>query len=264
MRSLNHSLLAALAGGIITATSATAQTVVNFDEFSLSTDSYFQSTPDTPTTFESNGVSFSHTTPSWGGFSDFTYSNRTDTTTEGFSNPASAFTGGGDGDAYYGVGYISGSLSLNFQQSAGVSPLSISLTNTTYAALSMLNGDGFAKKFGGASGNEPDYFTLTITGFDAFDQETGSVDFYLADFRFTNSAEDYVVDEWTTVDLTSLGSGVTELAFSLDSSDTGSFGINTPTYFAFDNLTFTAVPEPATFPLIIGMVGILIAFRRKA
>jgi hypothetical protein len=31
-------------------------------------------------------------------------------------------------------------------------------TNTTYAALSMLSGDSFAKKFGGASGDDPDWF----------------------------------------------------------------------------------------------------------
>ena len=38
------------------------------------------------------------------------------------------------------------------------------LTNTTYAYYTMLNGNRFAKKFGGASGADPDWFKLTITG----------------------------------------------------------------------------------------------------
>ena len=37
-------------------------------------------------------------------------------------------------------------------------------TNTTYTALSMLNGDGFAKQFGGASGTDADWYNITIEG----------------------------------------------------------------------------------------------------
>jgi hypothetical protein len=44
----------------------------------------------------------------------------------------------------------------------------------TYAALSMRDGDGFAKQFGGASGDDPDYFLLTITGRDALDAITAA------------------------------------------------------------------------------------------
>jgi hypothetical protein len=36
----------------------------------------------------------------------------------------------------------------------------------------MLNGDSFAKKFGGASGNDPDFFKLTIIGKNAAEQTT--------------------------------------------------------------------------------------------
>ena len=64
---------------------------------------------------------------------------------------------------------------------------SLMVTNTTYAALSMRDGDSFAKKFGGPSGNDPDYFRLTITGKDSGGSTIGSVEFYLADYRFADS-----------------------------------------------------------------------------
>src|SRR5207249_4062813 len=118
----------------------------------------------------------------------------------------------------------------------GTRPLSARIANTTYAALSMLNGDSFAKKFGGASGNDPDYFLLTITGLDSQQHSTGSVDFYLADYRFANNAQDYIVSDWTTVDLSSLGLDTQTLSFGLTSSDVGDYGMNTPAYFALDNL----------------------------
>ena len=50
------------------------------------------------------------------------------------------------------------------------------------------------------------------------------------------SAEDYIVDEWTPVVLTSLGN-VKSLEFQMSSSDNDPiFGMNTPAYFAIDNI----------------------------
>ena len=129
-------------------------------------------------------------------------------------------------------------------------PASVEITNTTWAALVMLTGDpnGFAKQFGGPSGNDPDFFRLTITGLDDTDTAVGAVEFYLADYRFTDNSQDFVIDQWTTVDLTSLA-GATKLSFGLESSDTGPFGMNTPAYFALDNLVLVPVPEPGSFML---------------
>ena len=60
----------------------------------------------------------------------------------------------------------------------------IQVTNSTYAAISMRDGDSFAKKFGGGSGDDPDFFAVTFTGFEGFGATgnvTGNVKFYLAD-----------------------------------------------------------------------------------
>jgi hypothetical protein len=61
------------------------------------------------------------------------------------------------------------------------------------------------------------------------------VEFYLADFRFENNGEDYIVDTWEYVDLSSLGV-VNKLEFSLGSSDVGAWGMNTPAYFVIDTI----------------------------
>jgi Domain of unknown function (DUF4465)/PEP-CTERM motif len=135
-----------------------------------------------------------------------------------------------------------------------------SISNTTYTGLSMQNGDAFAKKFGGVLGNDPDYLKLTISGF-ASGIATGTlVDFYLADFRFANNSQDYIINKWTFVDFSTLGT-VDEIRFSYASSDVGQFGINTPTYFALDN--FLAVPEPSAMVLgLLGSLGLLSRRRR--
>ena len=134
-------------------------------------------------------------------------------------------------------------------------------TNTTWAALSMLNGDGFAKQFGGASGDDPDWLLLSISGYDAASAFTGSVDVYLADYRFADNALDYVLDSWLWVDLTELGA-VRSLDFVLSGSDMGTFGLNTPAYFAMDDLVVT--PEPATAWLCAsGLVALGLRARRR-
>ena len=119
---------------------------------------------------------------------------------------------------------------------SGMQVQSAMFTNTTYAALSMRNGDGFAKQFG-----PNDYFLLTITGEDASGNVVGSVPFYMA-----NNGS--IVTNWQSVDLSSLSTATT-LVFSETSSDTGMFGMNTPAYFAMDNLTLAPTVTVASSPV---------------
>ena len=116
------------------------------------------------------------------------------------------------------------------------SPNGIYITNATFTYFSMLEGDAFAKKFGGASGTDPDFLLLTIKGLNKEGQQD-SVDFYLADYRFEDSNQDYIIDEWTFVDLTKFAA-YENLQFQITSSDVGQFGINTPQYFCIDNVVF--------------------------
>jgi len=110
------------------------------------------------------------------------------------------------------------------------------ITNTTYAYKSMKLGDSFAKKFGGLSGNDPDYFKLSVKGFKGGILKSDSVIFYLADYRSANNSLDYIVNNWQWVNTASLGD-VDSIKFLMYSSDIGSFGINTPLFFGMDNFT---------------------------
>ena len=198
--------------------------------------------------FTSRGAGFNNSFSDFGGgftaWEGWAYSNATDATTPGPGNQYSALAGGGaGGSANYGVAFTN-----TFVLDApivtlpvGTIPLSLRATNTTYTGLSMRDGDAFAKKFGGSSGDDPDWFLLTITGLDAVNQPVGSVEFYLADYRFSDNAQDYILDDWTNASLASLA-GAVKLSFALASSDVGTFGMNTPAYFALDSLSVTRLP----------------------
>lgn len=113
------------------------------------------------------------------------------------------------------------------------------ITNSTIAYRSMQNGDGFAKKFGGASGNDPDYFRIIIKGWTNGALTLDSLVYYLADFRDTNNANDYIVNDWRYVNL---GMQVNDsISYRLESSDTSAWGINTPAYFCIDDIIY--LPE---------------------
>lgn len=109
---------------------------------------------------------------------------------------------------------------------------SLAINNAAYAVNSMQNGDAYAKKFGGVDGNDPDYFMLTIKT-----AEGDSINHYLADFTDADNTNDYIQTTWQTIDLSSLGN-TQMLSFILRSSDTGSFGVNTPYFFCIDNITY--------------------------
>ncbi|HJD74714.1 MAG TPA: DUF4465 domain-containing protein [Bacteroides reticulotermitis] len=103
-------------------------------------------------------------------------------------------------------------------------------TNSTYAALTMTNGNDYAKKL---SYDAKDWFKLVVEGFNAAGKSTGTVEFFLADFRTQNAGG--IVNQWKRVDLSSLGK-VHKLSFTMDGSDKGEYGVNTPTYFCVDDI----------------------------
>ena len=227
--------------------------VASFDDLSLAAESYYA--PAVATTFTSGNADFVHNFTDWGYgccWSGFTYSNVTDNATAGYSNQYSAITGGGvNGSANYGIANPGASVSrVDFSGATIVE--GAYFTNTTYAYLSMRDGDSFAKQFGLG-----DFFTLTVTGLDAFDSITNSVNISLA--RDAN-----LVDAWIWNDLMPLGE-VYALEFSLSSSDNGAYGMNTPAYFAIDNLTaVSAVPVPAAVWLFgTGLLGLVAVARRR-
>ncbi|MCK4659525.1 MAG: DUF4465 domain-containing protein [Phycisphaerae bacterium] len=234
-----------------------AAAVADFEEFgqppySLGSESFYNGSDDAGG-FYSGGAFFNNSYTDYGGelysWSGWSASNMTDTTTPGYDNQYSAYTGvGGDGSEFYALSYTfyPGDTYIELPAEAVIE--SMQIANTTYAALSMLNGDYYSKQFGGLTGDDPDWFKLIITGLDENDAQVGQVEFYLADYRFADNDLDYVVDEWVSVGLASV-STARKLSFALESSDVGPWGMNTPAYFAMDNLTF--VPEPGSMLLLL-------------
>ncbi|TAG57569.1 MAG: DUF4465 domain-containing protein [Cytophagales bacterium] len=162
----------------------------------------------------------------------FAYSTINNTTLAGYDNQYASSAGKGfENSEVYVLGRQNSVIKLN-------TPNSITgtyITNTTYAYLSMKNGDQFAKKFGGSTGNDADYFKLTAIGFKNGATTLG-VDFYLADFRDSDISKDFILNTWEWMPLTALGI-VDSVQFVLNSSDFNTNGINTPLYFALDNFT---------------------------
>lgn len=248
--------------------------VSDFEDLTLPADSFYNGDPgglmpgqSHDGSFFSGGAKFNNlfaVDPDFGFsyWNGWAYSNQTDTITAGFANQYSAFPGtGSGGSSNYGIGFISAPAPV-IEMPANAIPLSIDVTNTTYAALSMLNGDAFAKKFGDdpatmgvVETDFPDFFKLAIGGLTASGQSVGPpINVYLANYRFADDAADFVLDTWKTVDLTSLAGAMT-LTFELESTDVGPFGMNTPGYFAADNLLMNLVPEPTSFALVLAALG---------
>lgn len=214
-----------------------AQTVVDFEDFEIEAESFLNG-DDGSGGFSSGDLflnnEYNTDFMSWSGWA---ISNTTDISTPGFMNQYSAIPGSGvNGSENYAVTFVFGNNNLVLQgDTAGQTVPGMYITNNTYAYLSMLDGDAFTKKFGGVTGDDPDFFLLTIKGYSDGTITTDSVDFYLADFRDTDNTQDYIVDEWTWVDLSSMGP-VDSLSFALTSTDIGQFGMNTPAYFCIDDV----------------------------
>jgi hypothetical protein len=219
------------------------EVTVTLENLSVGADGFWNGS-DATGEFASGGAHFQNTyTAEYSNWSGFAYSSRNDTTTPGFENQYSAIPGSGaNGSKVYAVGLMGmGAAPASIVFDLPTTVVSVAVTNTTYAYLSMKNGDAFAKKFGGADGTEPDWFKLTITGSHA-DDSTASVEVYLADFRGDDPGADVLVDDWIEIDLVSLGE-VSTLSFALSSTDNGDYGMNTPGYFALDDLVIEALGE---------------------
>lgn len=217
-----------------------AQTPSTFENVDIAVDTflngmdasfYVDGDAEFPTFFDTQ---FSYWASGWA------ISSTTDSETSGFGNLYSAKPGSGvNGSQNYAIGQQNAVIKLT-GDAVGQSLKGMYITNTTYAHNSMRDGDDFAKKFGGESGDDPDYFLLKIKPYAQGQLFPDSIEFYLADFRSENNDEDYIISDWTYVDLSSLSENVPlgavdSLLFTLESTDFNDWGFNTPLFFAIDN-----------------------------
>jgi hypothetical protein len=246
--------------------------VVDFENLAVPASGAFNGDPGTlapgqsvSTPWTSGGVEFANTfgIDIFSGFtyeywSGFAYSNVVDTTDPAFQNQYASYPGGGYESAVYAVAY-SAAAAVTLPGPSTVAGFRIA--NTTYAALTMKNGDAYGFSAPLPAGG---WFATTATGRLA-GTVTGSTTFLLADLR--GPAPAGILASWAWFDLSPLGA-VDRIEFSFDGSDKGAFGLNTPAYFAMDDLTLTPVAEPAslmtTLAAAAGGLGLVRSRRRHA
>ena len=297
--------LASLAAVALVVGAARAGTVTaDFEDLSLAPDSAFQGPMPGSTvvggvargSFVSQGVSFANRYSTiYGSWSGFAYSNQTDASTQGWTNQFSVYAGAAHSGSNFGVAFgyedteptmydpdpfnpldildLRGLPNLTLPDLAVVQGMYVA--NTTYTALSLLYGDSFSgRPMGGVNGDIPDWYKVSAYGSDAagnvLTDASGaalSVDLYLADNR---QGQGFIADQWLYMDLSALA-GASQLYFNVSGTLTGAFGLNTPGYFAMDDLTYSvnaaAVPEPASLAMAgaaVLIVGLAARRRRRA
>lgn len=110
---------------------------------------------------------------------------------------------------------------------------SIDIANSTYVFWAIKTGeDGFGVCNAYKKG---DWFKVTFTGYDDYGRKTGAVEHYLADFR---DGKSYIATDWETISLVGLGDYVSVVEITIDGTDRGDFGLNTPTYCCIDNIFY--------------------------
>ena len=211
-----------------------AQDPATFEDVQLGSNGIWQP-PYGSNEMSSGGWLFTNNTQNgyWGGF---TASNRTDLNQSGLDAQYTAAAGCGyDGSTQYAVAYTMG-VQTDVYAADGQSHTVTGcyVTNDLWTYQDILQGGYGEPPYGGTTGNDPDWFKVTATGKNASGQVVGTLDFYLADYRFSNNAEDYVLNTWEWFDLSPLGN-VATISFSLSSSRGSGYNMITPAYFCMDN-----------------------------
>ncbi len=177
---------------------------------------------------------YDETYKAWYWYKGFALSNVVNDTTAGYLNTYATFAGKG---ADVSKNYL---ISDNINGNSGVKLpsniqlVSLAITNSTYAALSMKKGDSMSRKF---TGKNKDFLKVWIRGYTS-GKVKDSVDVYLANFQYADSSQNFIQKDWKIVNLSTLVS-VDSLSFRMQSSDNGLGGMNTPAYFTIDNIKFT-------------------------
>jgi hypothetical protein len=248
---------------VLGTTAAMAQTVATFEALSLAhADTFYTNFTASGTDVGfNNGLARFHCVydTSFGGYWEqgYAYSNMTDSVTSGFSNQYSAKPGiGHAASANYAVAYcynpatFQNNIILKLTDSAMGHPVKgFYVSNNTYAYNSMRDGDMFARKF-----HNGDWFKISARGYYHGTLTTESVGFYLANFLQPDSNDNYIVKTWEWFNLEPLGK-VDSLLFSLESTDNGFFGMNTPAYFCLDDFTTYESFDTTTPPTRINHVA---------
>jgi hypothetical protein len=224
-----------------------AQLTENFDgaTFSLTPNSFYQNTTtdDWQTSGSTPFATFRYHWDSGSGYwrSGSAFTNVKDSVNGTYTNIYGSITNA----AFNGSTYVTVKDSAIIKMNSNALSLSgFFVTNTTFAYKTIKNGNGFSRKFGDTTGTHsglpqgtyPDWFKLIVRPYRGGVLLTDSVEHYLADYRPAGTANDYIQKNWQYVFCANLPIS-DSIVITMRSSDTGTYGINTPAYFCMDNFT---------------------------
>lgn len=118
------------------------------------------------------------------------------------------------------------------QQGVSLRDVMLNLTTYTYASITNEAINDFARVF-----VDGDYLKVVFTGMRG-NEATGVVECYVVDYRDGKRA---TTTEWTTFSLANLGEGYDRVSVTIETTDVGEWGANTPLYIAMDNLSYSVL-----------------------
>ena len=197
---------------------------------------------------------------SWGGYywDGFTVCKSDYNATGGLAHQWSSIAGGGmnaDGSVnpeqpyllcYWGDFYGNEGAKVMFDDGNTYFVKGMYVNNTAYAYYCCADENSFGRPLN----QEGDYFKLIAHGVDESGAETGTAEIELCGFH---NGQFSAITDWTWFDMSALGE-VSGIFFTMASTDTGDYGINTPTYFVMDRLT-VSTPEQTKYYITGGFNG---------
>lgn len=109
-------------------------------------------------------------------------------------------------------------------------PDDLYITNTTYGYYAMKNGTPFSRAFG-----PDDRCMLEITGYLNGVKKYATVEVFLA-----NGTD--ILNTWKSIEVSKLGT-VDTIVFTMTSTDSGQWGMNTPAYFCIGSMGYTEMAD---------------------
>lgn len=168
----------------------------------------------------------------WGGFALSKVYDR-DAANGKFENQYAVYnTEAASGDnflLYYYDSYSDPCDMVFIKQSALLHSVKLNLTTYVYASITDEAINDFARKF-----EDGDYLKVVFSALDKLEKPTGEyVECYVVDYR---DGKRFVADNWNEF---SLGFTADRVRITIETSDVGEYGANTPLYIAIDDLVYS-------------------------
>lgn len=118
---------------------------------------------------------------------------------------------------------------IRLKKDVTLSEVKLNLTTYTYASITNEAINDFARAF-----DEGDYLKVVFTSMKG-NEVKGVEECYVVDFR---DGKREMATDWNEYLLTNLGEGYNRVRVTIETTDVGEWGANTPLYIAMDDLTY--------------------------